>query len=70
MGFFEFFTASMSSEDGFNLFKPKIVKSAFIRKNRWGEYEVVAVRGGKETIITRTKNESVANDILRWTIKQ
>lgn len=72
MKFLEFFlVSSLADQDNSRgLFSRKIAKSVFIRKNKWDEYEVIAIKGGKEHLIVRTRSLSVAEDTRNWAEKQ
>lgn len=68
MEFFEFWmVASLVEDDG--KISPKGKKglqNAYIRKNKWDEYEIVA--GDK--IMTSGKNLRTMEDLLEWVKKQ
>lgn len=68
MGFFEFFMIKTIAEDDRKIFtkRKKGLQNAYIRKNKWDEYEIVF----KDEIISTGRNLRAMEDILKWVQKQ
>lgn len=68
MGLFEFFMITSMADDDRKVLpkRKKGLQNAYIRQNKWGEYEIVF----KDKIISTGRNLRAMEDILEWVKKQ